>query len=275
MTYGKRGSLVRLLYLFVAILFLLVKRLLRIYKHGKIVLCYHGVKDSQKNKFIKQLHIIKKKISVINGNTISGKTHPKHFTVCLTFDDAFENLITNVIPHITEFQIPITIFIPTGSIGDQPFWLKKIEHPDSFEKVMSVCQIESLQKNSMVSFGSHTVDHPRLSRLSGKQIREQLRGSRAIISKLVGERITELALPHGDYNQKVIKISCEEGYNKIYTLDPKVFYEDGNIVDPLIGRFSVSPDDWAVEFYLTINGAYSWLYEWRLIIQYFRNYFLK
>lgn len=260
MTYGKRGVLIRLAYLVMAIVFFALNKI-RIGRpcHAQIILCYHGITPNQRPNFLKQLKSVKNK--VVASKNIGMDT--EHTQVCLTFDDAFANLLSNVIPATTEYHIPITIFIPTGSLGVYPSWLQGTEHADSHETIMSIEQLLSLKTNPFISFGSHTVDHPRLSSLSAEKIREQVRRSRESISNLIHENITELALPHGDYNDVVIQIALEEGYQKIYTLDPIVYDTVSSVESPLIGRFSASPDDWPVEFYLTVNGAYAWLAAWR------------
>lgn len=258
MTYGKRGLFIRLTYLFVAIFFFTVSKIKDGDKQKNIILCYHGVKDSQKLNFLKQLSMIKKQYTDTSS-------------VRITFDDAFANLLSNVIPAITETQTPITIFIPTGNLGVNPSWLHELEHSDSHEMVMSVNQISALKENHMVNFGSHTVDHPRLSLLKEDEIREQLRTSRDIISEIIGERITELALPHGAFNKVVIRIALEEGYQKIYTLEPVIYDTESICAEHLLGRFSVSPDDWPIEFFLTISGAYAWLAPWRTFLHKIRG----
>ncbi|NTU73055.1 polysaccharide deacetylase family protein [Candidatus Roizmanbacteria bacterium] len=271
MTYGKRGIFVRIAYLVVAMLFFAASKMKGNTNRGKIVLCYHGVKNSQKFKFAKQLNLIKNRAVASKNLASVGELDTETSHVCLTFDDAFANLLPNVIPVITELQIPIAIFIPTGSLGTFPPWLQGLEHSDSTEMILSVVQISALLGNPLVSFGSHTVDHPRLSLLQEEEIHAQLRTSRDIISGIVGEKITELALPYGDYNEVVIQIALEEGYQKIYTLEPEAYVVESRSGTPLLGRFSVSPDDWPVEFFLTINGAYAWLAPWRAFLRTLRS----
>lgn len=271
MTYSKRGLSIRLTYFFVAILFFTASKIKGGNKRKKIVLCYHGVKDSQKLNFSNQIRMIKKRAFASKDFPSTNKQVADNASVCITFDDAFTNLLSNVIPVITELQIPITIFIPTGNLGTIPFWLKESEHSDSHEMVMSVNQILALNENHMVNIGSHTVDHPRLTLLKEDEIRKQLRNSLDIISELIGKKITELALPYGAYNELVIRVALEEGYQKIYTLEPVVYDAESSPDAHLIGRFSVSPDDWLVEFFLTINGAYAWLAPWRTFLSKIRR----
>lgn len=271
MTYDKKGLLVRLVYLCIAILFFFIQKSRRRLRHGHIVLCYHGVNDSQKINFIKQLYLIKNKNTSIGSPAAVDKIGCKSILLCLTFDDAFENLLSNVIPVVTELQIPITIFIPTGSIGTFPDWLRNCTHSDRHQRVMSAEAISGLKQNPLLSFGSHTVDHPRLSLLRKEDILLQLRSSKAAVSKMIGAEVIDLALPHGDYSTTVIEMAFAEGYRNIYTLEPKVNDCDTHGQKQVLGRFSVSPDDWPIEFYLTINGAYAWLAPWRSFCRTLRN----
>ena len=190
-----------------------------------------------------------------------------NLSVCITFDDAFANLILNVVPIITEYQVPITIFIPAGNLGSPPEWLKNTDHTDRGEMVMTTIQLANLTDNPLVEFGSHTMNHRRLPELSEEEIRKELCLSRKIIGKITSRHIDAIALPHGAYNENIIQIALEEGYRQIFTLDPDVYIFQNRANIHRIGRYSISPDDWSIEFYLTINGAYSWLSKWRSLIR--------
>lgn len=270
MTYGKKGLFVRITYLAAAIIFFIFGKVRRRVNRGVIVLCYHGVNDAQRLRFEHQVHMIQHR--VVSSRTMSSFVSDKKIlSICLTFDDAFVNLMDNVIPVITKLRIPITIFIPTGNLGSTPAWLKKRKHPDSQELVLSAEQLSILKDNLMISFGSHTVDHPQLSQLNEKAILDQLKISREMIAKIIDQEITELALPHGDYNDAVLRLAFAAGYRNIYTLEPKVNMILNHTEPQVLGRFSVSPDDWPIEFYLTVQGAYAWLASWRAFLRCLRH----
>lgn len=267
MVHGKRGLLVRLLYLFAAVLYFFVNKVTRRNHGNVIVLAYHGVKKKQKKKFAQQMRMV-------DSHTVSGRcicqtegNKNQSFLICVTFDDAFTNLLTNAIPVITELKIPITVFISTGSLGSFPSWLQGSRHPDSTEMVLSVEELLELKKNPLITFGSHTVSHPRLSQKPVEEMREELHVSRETLNEIIGENISNLALPHGDYSTDVVRVAIKEGYKRIYTLDPIVYSCESNSAPNLIGRFAISPDAWAIEFFLVINGAYAWLYAWRSFVK--------
>lgn len=257
LTYGKRGFFVRIIYLIIAIIYFIGQKLLgSSASKSLVVLCYHGVRSHQRLKFEKQVRIFTNHID-----------HNGHLTLELTFDDAFQNLTFSVLPIVKSIAIPIKIFVPTGSIGRCPEWLSDQDHFDRHEKVMSVDQLRSLVNDNFVVIGSHTVNHLRLTRLSDEKIRFQLSESRKYLKGILDGEIYDIALPNGDYNERVLQLAYEVGYKTVYTLDPLVndYSDEKNI--PLKNRFSISPDDWLIETYLTINGSYNWLQTWRSFIK--------
>jgi len=275
MPYRKRGIAVRITYLCVAALCFFIKKIKRNPQSGTIVLCYHGVTKDQRERFARQMHMVESRAIAIKDLNNMQKHVQQVPTICVTFDDAFTNLIPNVIPTINELQIPITIFIATKSIGSFPVWLNGTKHPDSCEMVMTASQILALKKNPLITFGSHTSNHPCLSELPKEKIREELRSSRNTLERILNDQIDTLALPHGDYNKDVLQIAREERYKSIFTLEPVPYCSKANTIFHTIGRFSMSPMAWPLEFFLTINGAYSWLDKWRTYLQICRIFIHK
>lgn len=251
MVYAKRGKVVRLLYLLVACAYFSINKLFRSRKRGSVVLCYHGVTQCQQPAFARQMEEVTR--NIVSSGSLS---------VCLTFDDAFENLLLNVVPVITELEIPITIFIPTGCLGNCPSWLNGV-HPDSNEKIMTHEQISILSNSPFVTFGSHTVTHPHLTELDKEEIGKELHDSKRVVEDILGGEIEQLAYPHGDHNDDIDRVAFDLEYQKVYTLDPVV----QNTNDKVVGRFSMSPDVWPIEFFLTVKGAYSWLFPWRSFLK--------
>jgi peptidoglycan/xylan/chitin deacetylase (PgdA/CDA1 family) len=188
--------------------------------------------------------------------------HPK---VCITFDDAFANLLDNALPALKRYRIPAIVFAVADNLGEIPNWHMPQGHSESNEMVMTAEQLAAISKNSLVKIGSHTMTHPDLVKIRSEQIRTELVESKVKLESLLDICIEDLALPHGSYNEEVLTLAQEMGYKRIYTLDPQATdFEDGN---PIVGRFSMSPDAWNVEFMLTCAGAYAWLYPWRRFVR--------
>jgi len=146
-------------------------------------------------------------------------------------------------------------------------------HPEVNEPVMSIDQIVSTTGNRLNKFGSHTMTHPSLVEISLPQLREELTESREILEKLLGVTIDDIALPYGSYNENVLQAASEAGYQRIFSLEPSLCSNKNS--NSTVGRFSISPDIWKVEFLLTCAGAYAWLYPWRHFIGCLRSLLKK
>jgi peptidoglycan/xylan/chitin deacetylase (PgdA/CDA1 family) len=199
----------------------------------------------------------------INPKSMQNFGVPK---IGITFDDAFENLLENVLPVLEEYQISAIVFAVPGNLGRKPEWAIASDHPEANEKVMTAEQLIVLSKNPLIRIGSHTLTHPDLTKLTSKKIRQELSESKQRLESLLDNQVEDLALPHGALNDTVSQIAREVGYKRIYTLEPQVISEE-NLHEGLIGRFSMSPDVWPIEFILTGAGAYAWLSTWRRVIR--------
>jgi peptidoglycan/xylan/chitin deacetylase (PgdA/CDA1 family) len=115
--------------------------------------------------------------------------------------------------------------------------------------------------------------HPDLTAISHDQIKAELVESKQQFEILLERPVEKLALPYGAYNQAVLAMAKDVGYKRIYTLDPRmVGFDVGNLV---LGRFSMSPDAWKIEFMLTCAGMYAWLGPWRQFIRWLKGLIYK
>lgn len=228
----------------------------RVVCSGRIILCYHGILPGQRERFKRQIQTISKR---------------KLQNIELTFDDAFENLLDNALPELKRNGVRCTIFAVPGNWGQTPRWTIAPQHPEYNEKLMTAEQLSGISWD-LIKIGSHTQTHPDLSKLPPEQVRWELIESKKNLEQMLDKAVEDLALPHGAYNREVLRIAQEAGYKRIYTLEPK-FAENQQV--GVMGRFSMSPDVWLIEFYLTCAGAYSWLDSWRQFISAIKRYLHK
>jgi peptidoglycan/xylan/chitin deacetylase (PgdA/CDA1 family) len=83
------------------------------------------------------------------------------------------------------------------------------------------------QVNELVSAGiacqAHTVNHPILTEISLDEVRQELQQSRDMIEAHTSQTVYAFAYPNGqpqDYNQQIITILAETGYQIAFTLSP-------------------------------------------------------
>jgi peptidoglycan/xylan/chitin deacetylase (PgdA/CDA1 family) len=268
-TYAQHGLLIRVVYLLVALLWWLAGRtaiLLRGGHRGVIVLCYHGIPDRDRSRFAWQMSQVADRAIDAADVEHAEAAGDRRLHVCVTFDDAFANLLRNALPIMQQLEIPATIFAVTGNLDDTPRWPMPPDHPEACEPIMSASQIARTQ-SSLCRIGSHTLTHPDLTSLSPPHLRKQLVQSRRQLRQLLQLDVEDLALPFGACNSRVLSAARDAGYRRVFTLEPCF----QTLSPGVIGRFSMTPDAWRCEFRLTCAGAYAWLRPWRRFLRRLRH----
>jgi len=257
--YATRGLGVRTAYLGIAICAWMWSKI-HSQQARDVVLCYHSVTAAQRAGFARQMRKIGERAVEAAQRYLPGRDSTPLPTVCVTFDDAFANLIDNALPVTTELGIPVTIFAPTSNLGQTPTWPMRPGHPEASERIMTAEEIRRVHRPGLVDFGSHTATHANLAQLSGPELSRELTGSRQALADILGEPPRDLALPYGAFNAEVLAAARAAGFSCIFTLEERT---DGVDDRGACGRFLMSPDAWPIEFHLTCAGAYGWLYGWR------------
>jgi len=242
----------------------------RLRRAAGIALCYHGILPAQIEAFAWQMAwLATRQCSKPPVDQTASGCEENVASVRVTFDDAFANLLDNALPLLEQHHIPAIVFAVADNLGCYPRWAMPAGHPEAKEETMTPEQLKSLAQHPLIRIGSHTLTHPDLTKVHPQQAKRELVESKAKLEQLIDQTVDDLALPHGAYNEQVLALAKEAGYKKIYTLDPRPF--DPKAKTPVIGRFSMSPDVWKMEFILSCSGAYAWLYPWRRFVRRFRG----
>jgi peptidoglycan/xylan/chitin deacetylase (PgdA/CDA1 family) len=141
-------------------------------------------------------------------------------------------------------------------VGNYPGWIKNPDHENAREILMTAEELRALPIE-MVRIGSHCVTHPRLTSLNKKQAVQELSESKKQLELVLGKKVPTLAFPYDDYNDEVVELARQAGYSRVFKDLPTnpMSRMDGF----LSGRISVSPEDWGIEYWLKLRGAYQWL----------------
>ncbi|MBQ8201665.1 MAG: polysaccharide deacetylase family protein [Clostridia bacterium] len=92
--------------------------------------------------------------------------------------------------------------------------------------------------------GNHSDSHPYMTQISEAKMRQELDGMSDKIEALLGQRPTLFRPPYGDYNNKVVTVSRDEGYEVVqWSIDSLDWKNRG--VDDLVKRATtnVQPGD--------------------------------
>jgi len=114
--------------------------------------------------------------------------------VAISFDAAWGRANTEGILDILDrYGVKTTFFL----VG---FWAE--EHPDLVAELVSRGH----------EIGNHSATHPHMAQQTAAQIREELRKTSDLVKSITGKPTTLFRPPYGEYNDMVVRVSREEGY---------------------------------------------------------------
>ncbi|MBI4447204.1 MAG: polysaccharide deacetylase family protein [Acidobacteria bacterium] len=166
-------------------------------------------------------------------------------SVILTFDDGYENFYREVFPPLQRMGWKATVFLVVDRIGQTNVW-DTGRHPE--RRLLSLEQIREMHRYG-IQFGSHSLTHPFLTRLSDQDLRREVGDSKARLEDLVGSEVSCFAYPYGDMDLRVRGTVAEAGYKLAMTTQEGVNFW----TDPLcLKRVHVGETDTLLEFALKL-----------------------
>ena len=154
---------------------------------------------------------------------INVDTHVPEKSLVITFDDGWADNYTNVFPILKEYGLTATIFVVTGFTGK--------------ENYMDWSQLREMSETG-ISIQSHTVNHKPLAQLSKSEVEYELETSKKTIEDHLGTQVNFLSLPHGVFNDKVLGMAQEAGYQAVCTSEPGYSHEYTHL--PVMKRINIS-----------------------------------
>jgi len=110
--------------------------------------------------------------SAVENSSSAGKY------VVLTFDDGYRDFCDNAFPILEKYDFKATVFLATGLMGIKRSPLVGME-------IMDWSDARQLQKQG-ITFGSHTVNHLKLSRLPLEELEVEIGESKKEIERCLG-----------------------------------------------------------------------------------------
>jgi peptidoglycan/xylan/chitin deacetylase (PgdA/CDA1 family) len=216
-----------------------------------VVLYYHEVPEELRPCFARQMQALTRVATVVRA-AHAGDFPDAGSYVAITFDDAFQSVRRNAVPELLSRGFPATIFVPVDYLGKKPGWDTEEEVED---QVMTSDELRSLP--DLIELGSHSLSHAHLTRIDVARLSEEITKSRDKLSDLIGNRVSLLAFPYGEYDERVVGSCQQAGYERVFGIDPWLADPSGR--DFVRGRVPVDPRDGPLLFYLKARGGYGWM----------------
>jgi len=221
-----------------------------------VVINYHSVSDKSAPLLRKQLDALSQMARPLRAAVPSTLEIGARY-VAITADDAFCSFTENALPELCTRGIPVTVFVPTGYVGRKSAWDDYGGENRVGEWVATAEDLRRLASWETVDFGSHCASHPDLPRLSEVEAARELRESKAALEAMVGRKVVAVSFPYGNYGSRELKLAAEAGYEFFFDSTPQSV--SSAMRGGLMGRVSVQPTDWGIEFRLKLLGAYRWV----------------
>jgi peptidoglycan/xylan/chitin deacetylase (PgdA/CDA1 family) len=145
--------------------------------------------------------------------TVSGymsrPTNGSGKPVVLTFDDAFQDFHTTVLPILTELGLPATLYVPTACVGETSRWLDPEGEAD--RPMMSWGAVAEAAASG-VEIGSHSRTHPQLDLVAKDRMRSEIHDSRSELEDRLQCEVLTFAYPFGYHNAAVRDAVGSAGY---------------------------------------------------------------
>lgn len=205
------------------------------------ILAYHkvesqmelGITSISPKRFEKQIRFLKQN----NYKSLSPQfpfQNNELKSILITFDDGYEGIYKFVYPIIKEYDFSIIVFLTTGYIGNYNKWDPS---PGPRFKHLNWHQIKEMSDDG-IWFGSHSVNHYFLTRQNDKTVRYELETSKKNLEDKLGKSINSFSYPYGDYNNRIIDLAKDTGYDTAFSLRP-IFFNDEKNEKYMLPRFAI------------------------------------
>jgi len=120
--------------------------------------------------------------------------------ITITFDDGYRDTLTIAAQTLADKKLPFTVFVSSANItsGDS--------------KYLNRQELIELSNISGATIGSHGHAHTHLAKMSSQDVTRDLKHSKDWLEQIVQKPVTTLSYPHGSYNNDVVRIASELGF---------------------------------------------------------------
>jgi glycosyltransferase involved in cell wall biosynthesis/peptidoglycan/xylan/chitin deacetylase (PgdA/CDA1 family) len=226
------------------------------------VLCYHAIADLAgrpvlepygvpPDEFERQIELVSRRCNVIDAaefaRFLGGGALPRR-PVLLTFDDCYEDLLSEGLPVLLRHGAPGLAFAVTAHVGGTNSWDAPTGAPEL--PLLGAPGLKTLAANG-IAIGSHSRTHPMLNRIDAGELRAEVEGSVHDFDALGLPRPQFLAYPHGEHDELVRQEVAAAGFSGAFTVDPGLARPEG--------------ERYAVPRLEVLRADVGWRFAWKLV----------
>lgn len=163
-------------------------------------------------------------------------------SLLVTFGNGYKDIFTKAFPVLKLFNVPAHIFLISDYL-DKEFDPDNTGEPDERNKLLGLIDIIKLKKTGLISFGSHSRTHKKLTELSEEDLHNEIAGSKFKLEKLTGMEIPTFCYPFGIFDEKIIQTVSDAGYKFGFVTENARLKKEFNLYTiPLTNMFNKDKD---------------------------------
>lgn len=199
------------------------------------ILMYHMISDAPKGakfrglrvspaQFERQLRYLSQHgwhfvtMQELTDQTANGTLQQK--TVALTFDDGYQDNVTNALPLLQKYQAKATLYLVVDRHNRDWSTYKKAHHNSgelARELKLTDEQVRDMLASGLVELGGHTFTHANLLTTDDASRQQEIADSRRALEDQFETSVTSFAYPFGLYSEKDVVTSQAAGYHNAVT----------------------------------------------------------
>jgi GT2 family glycosyltransferase/peptidoglycan/xylan/chitin deacetylase (PgdA/CDA1 family) len=149
--------------------------------------------------------------------SLEGRAPLPEKATLVTFDDAYEDLVPAAVEVLSQRDVPAVVFAVSGQIGGSNEWDR---HLGAAELLLLDAEGLRALRAGGIEIGSHTVNHPQLTKVPEPTVAAELRNSAEQLEQAGLPRPRVLAYPHGEWDPSIAEAAAAAGYAAAFTIDP-------------------------------------------------------
>lgn len=127
-------------------------------------------------------------------------------SVILTFDDGYRDFYTSAFPLLKKYNLRAVVFYIVGYFN--------------YPGYMTWNMLAEIHNSGLVDIESHTLGHPMLTKIDYIEAKREVVDSKKILEQKLNKKVKYFAYPYGDYDQGVVNLVKEVGYNLAFGTVP-------------------------------------------------------
>lgn len=128
--------------------------------------------------------------------------------VGLTFDDGYQDFVTNAMPVLQRYGFTATVFVLAGRLGGENEWSR----PGPNKALLTADEVRDIDRAGM-EIGSHGLKHISLLKADDTELIPETRYSREVLQELLGRDVRGFCYPYGYLDARVVEAVRAAGYD--------------------------------------------------------------